>query len=318
MEVAPPFLAPPFLIWYTDKDMFDGIIGHSRAREVLARSIENNRLNHAYLFLGPSEVGKEMLARAFAEELLRRDGTFTGSLETHPDFTLVGRLQDEETGKEKSEISVDQIRELRARLSQSALLPSFKIAIIRDAETLTTSAANAFLKTLEEPQGKTVIILLVRDLRRIPATIRSRAQLIRFRLVNVELIRRALLTQGLERSVTLRILSHTFGRPGRALHLASDPNELKKFENELALRERLVEGDLSLRMKWIESRLKGAKQADLTEEWSLWRRIFRERLIKQTNLATVKILKRIDEAEEAVRHHVDPRLAFEFFLIGSI
>jgi len=94
---------------------------------------------------------------------------------TQPDLHLVSRLVDDE-GKQAKEISVAQIRQLIATLQLSAHGQGWRIALIEPAEAMNANAANALLKTLEEPPGRTLIVLVTARPDRLPATIRSRCQ----------------------------------------------------------------------------------------------------------------------------------------------
>ncbi|NBS41648.1 AAA family ATPase, partial [bacterium] len=146
--------------------MLDGIIGHERIVERLKRQAEQGRLAHAYLFIGQEGVGKTAVAM--------------GLIGSGSDFQQVSRREDEKTGKLKVTISVDQIRELRDRLSLTSFSGETKAAFIEEADRLSDGAANALLKTLEEPRGDTVIILRAETLESVSQTIASRCQVLRF------------------------------------------------------------------------------------------------------------------------------------------
>ncbi|RRQ20579.1 DNA polymerase III subunit delta' [Thiohalobacter thiocyanaticus] len=140
------------------------------------------RLAHAYLFQGPSGIGKQDLADAFAASLLCQqpaaDGTACGQCGacqqfeagTHPDaLSLVP-----EPGK--TQIRIDPVRQLTARLGLKSHQGGFKVARIEGAHRLNTAAANSLLKTLEEPTDNTVLVLITDQPSRLLATIRSRCQ----------------------------------------------------------------------------------------------------------------------------------------------
>lgn len=155
-----------------------GIIGHERVISFFEKVIERGALHHAYCFAGPEQVGKRTVAQAVAAELLK---TEPARLLMRPDYIFVARGVDEKTGKHKKDIAIEQIRDLIGRLSQSSFeRGGFKVAVIDDAEYLSAGAANALLKTLEEPGERTVIFLVVRDTTMLPETIISRCQVIRF------------------------------------------------------------------------------------------------------------------------------------------
>ena len=129
------------------------IIGHQKQRQFLKRSIELKRIAHAYLFCGPEKLGKKTIALEFAE-LINGVSEFP----QHPDLILI------EPEPKKKEISIDQIRELIWKLSLKPYSSSFKIAIINNADSLTTDAQHSLLKVLEEPKGSTLLILISRSL----------------------------------------------------------------------------------------------------------------------------------------------------------
>jgi DNA polymerase-3 subunit delta' len=95
---------------------------------------------------------------------------------THPDFYLVDYLTDSK-GKQKASIGIDQIRQLTHKLTETSQLNGWKVGLIRSVTDMTTGAFNALLKTLEEPSDKTVLLLLTDHLQRVPATIKSRCQI---------------------------------------------------------------------------------------------------------------------------------------------
>lgn len=162
---------------------FREIVGQSSACAQLQRAFLHGRLSHAYIFDGPEGSGKRTTALALAALLLceaPHEGDSCGQCAscrqlaagTHPDCHLI-----EPDGRG---IKIKQIRDLRARLSGTASYGGYTVVIIDAAETMTLEAANAFLKTVEEPQGPTCFILVTNGAERLPDTIRSRAQTVRF------------------------------------------------------------------------------------------------------------------------------------------
>lgn len=295
--------------------MFKGIIGHEPVKTFLEKSIATDRVAHAYLFLGPAHTGKMTIARVFAEALLRKEDSLTHTLETHPDVTFTSREIDEKTGKLKSELTIDQIRELNTRISHTALFPSWKIAIVEYADTMNKHTANALLKTLEEPKGKTIIILLVSDLQRILPTIRSRSQLIRFRLVARDTLVHGLMAQGADRHQAEKLAALADGRPGMAIRFFEDPNLYKEWKEALGERSQLFSKPLYARLRWIDEHIKKIKTEKLTQEFYLWRTVLREKMLADVESPQPRrALRRLEEAETATRHHVDSRLAFQYFL----
>jgi len=167
------------------------ICGHHKQVAFLQSAIAQQAVVHGYLFVGPAHLGKHTVARAFIQSLLchgRSGKTPCGSCAActqfergiHSDVYAVERLTDPKTHKLKSSISIDQIRELKSKLQQGTLLGGYKVALIPEAELLNTNASNALLKALEEPMGKTLIILIASSFEAVLPTIASRCQVVQF------------------------------------------------------------------------------------------------------------------------------------------
>ena len=185
-------------------------------------------LAHAILLCGEAGLGK----RAFADELTRAllcespsaDGFACGACRgcrllaagSHPDLVRVA-LEARDDGKLRTEIVIDQMRALGERL---ALTPQFgrgQAAIVDPADALNPNAANALLKTLEEPTPGTVIVLVADHPSRLPATIRSRCQRVDFRAPSHALALAWLAAQGIDGANAEDALRAGDGNPGRAL-----------------------------------------------------------------------------------------------------
>ena len=174
---------------------FARVIGHDRQKNILRRAIASGRLAHAYLFAGPEGVGKRLMALAVARVLFCATGTGCGECaacrklehRNHPDLHVL-----EPDG---NSIKIEQIRVIQHDLSLRPFEASRKVCLIEAADLMTTAAANALLKTLEEPRGDTLLILLSSHPQRLLETIRSRCQLLQFTRQPQELIRAALQTQ---------------------------------------------------------------------------------------------------------------------------
>ncbi len=132
----------------------------------LKKSKQKDKISHAYLFTGSEYSGKEEIAAWFVKSLLNCQD---------PDITEIKLLEN------KKEILIDQIRKLRKYLSLSPHSSDYKAAIIYNAHQMNSQAANALLKTLEEPRGNAVIILITAIPSALPDTIVSRCEEINFR-----------------------------------------------------------------------------------------------------------------------------------------
>ena len=159
---------------------FTAIIGHERQKDVLRRALSSDRLAHAYLFAGPEGIGKRLMALALTQALFCAHGTGCGACVAcrkfahgnHPDLHLL-----EPDG---NSIKIEQVRSIQRDLALRPLEASRKVCLIEAADTMTVGAANALLKTLEEPRGDTLLVLLTSQPQRLLETIRSRCQLLLF------------------------------------------------------------------------------------------------------------------------------------------
>lgn len=163
------------------------VIGQSRAVSLLQRSLEKDVLAHAYLFTGPPHVGKMTLALNLAQALnCQEDAPPCGQCRScqkiaqgkHADVQTIGLLSTPDAGevKTRAEISIDQIRQLQHSASLPPFEGQYKVFIIDGAELLSTEAANCLLKTLEEPVGRVLFVLLTTNSSLLPETVISRCQ----------------------------------------------------------------------------------------------------------------------------------------------
>lgn len=157
---------------------FTELTGHSKQLATLRAALANQRLHHAYLFLGPEGIGKRTVARALAQAIHCSElaGDYCGRClncasiidGNHADVRFIGLLPD------KKEISIQQIRELERELRFRSFGGKQKIAIVDSAALMNAAAQNALLKTLEEPPANSLIILIAPNAGGLLATLRSR------------------------------------------------------------------------------------------------------------------------------------------------
>ncbi len=206
------------------------IRGHDTLVEGFRRAVQRGRLAHAYLFTGPAGVGKRLFALELAKALLCEKAA-EGSLQacdhcpscvqveasTHPDFFPAVRPP------EALEFPIDLMRQLCASFALKSARGRGKVVLIDDADDLNEEAANCFLKTLEEPPPRSVLILIGSTPDRQLQTIVSRCQVIRFAPLASELVDELLQAQGIDDvALRARLVRLSAGSPGLAKELA-DP-----------------------------------------------------------------------------------------------
>ncbi len=231
------------------------VLAQPTAVETLRRALRSGKVHHAYLFDGPDGVGKERAAFGLAQALLcekrppgeseacgacsacRRATPKEGEARpTHPDLVVLerGLYTPEQIGRrtpETADLSIDQIRTLvLTRAAFASHEGRAKVFLVRRAEELSVSAANALLKTLEEPGQGTHFVLLSAQAGVLLSTIRSRTQRVRFAPLPDEVIARLLGERGVAREEALAIAKLARGSMSLATSFA-DPDESEARES---------------------------------------------------------------------------------------
>jgi DNA polymerase-3 subunit delta' len=199
-----------------------------RAYAHVASALDEGRLGHGLLLCGAANLGKRAVAERLAQRLLCRDRGRDGepcgrcrSCEllragTHPDFSVVSFIPTKDGSKLRTEIVIEQIRELSERLALTPQYGGAQIAILDPADAINHHAFNALLKTLEEPHPGRYLWLISANPARLPATIRSRCQRVEFRLPPREEALQWLAAQGHARAAAEEALEAARGHPGLA------------------------------------------------------------------------------------------------------
>jgi DNA polymerase-3 subunit delta' len=203
---------------------FSDLLGQEPAVATLERALATGRVHHAYRFEGPPGVGKELAAFALAQALVCERGVGTACqscsacrravtlssdeprVPQHPDVVLLGRgLYRGLLGSNSSEasgISVEQVRRIvLARVGFPPHEGRALVFIVREADEITAQAANALLKTLEEPHDRTHFVLLTSRPSRLLDTIRSRSMPVRFAPLSERIVATILERRGLDPAV---------------------------------------------------------------------------------------------------------------------
>ncbi len=165
------------------------LIGFKNQNEIILNKYFSNNLHSSVLIYGPKGIGKRTFINKFINDLLIKifdENSYLHHLNlyknnTHPNIKILEKVTDQKTKKLKSDITIDQIRQIKKFLNESASVKKIKkILIIDSADDLNINAANSFLKILEEPNKNTVIFLISHQVSSLIPTIRSRCLKIKF------------------------------------------------------------------------------------------------------------------------------------------
>jgi len=328
------------------------IVGQSRAISLLQRSLEQESMAHAYLLVGPPHVGKMTLALNLAQALNCQgaeppcglcDACQKIASGKHADVQVIGlNSAGNSTDKPRTEIGIDQIREIQHSSSLPPFEGRYKVFIIDGAEFMSTEAANCLLKTLEEPASGVVFILLTTNDAVLPATVVSRCQRLELRPLATSQVGVALSERwGIEpqKAELLARLSH--GCLGWALLAAADDSLLRQRAERVDKLLDIASGDYEERFNYAaqlvaqfsQNRSLVQEMLDLWLDW--WRDLLLVKLgcsdaitnidhqamlvdlARGYNLAEVRaFINSIQAAGEQLRQNANPRLVLEVLMLS--
>lgn len=254
-----------------------GIIGHEWAVDLLRRRLASGRLGHAYLFTGAPGTGRATLALRLAQALNCEAGP-PGSPGTpcgecrpcrqigrgqHPDLHVVA--------PENRSIKIEAVRGLQHDLTMAPYEAAYRVAILQDMQAASDQAADALLKTIEEPLPTTRLLLTADSAETLPATIASRCQVLMLRPVPAETLARALAAcydVSPEKAALLARLSG--GRPGWAIARAEDPALLEGREAIFEALLGMLHADRTERFAYSESIARDDSLPEVLDLWQSW------------------------------------------------
>ena len=264
---------------------FRDIYGHEKQTRILQRAMSRNRIPHAYLFYGMQGIGKRNTALVFAKALNCQAGQpdacgrclscLKADHRNHPDLKII-----EPAGQS---IRIQEIRELQEQMTFRPFDGGWRIFIIVDADKMNSVAANALLKTLEEPTPFNILILISSRPYQLPLTILSRCQLLRFNPLSREIVDRYLQERLSVSADTARLLAASSGGSiGRAIAMND--------EDYLSLRDKMIESMMGaqrqdpLRFFSIIQAF-GQERKDVLERLDILKVCFRDALVfKETGM----------------------------------
>ncbi|MDX8383788.1 MAG: DNA polymerase III subunit delta', partial [Ghiorsea sp.] len=243
------------------------VVGHDAVRLRFTEAMGQQRLHHAWLLYGVQGIGKAALAQDFAALFLCQQpgnqqqacGSCHActmlSVGTHPDFKRVERLFDTKKKKFNRDISIEQTRDALSFLALSGLRSQKRVLLIDDANLMNNQAANALLKSLEEPTPGNLLLIVCHDLNRLPATIRSRCMLQACAPLNDGQMADILTQQQLPEHLHPLAISLGQGSLGRvaALHEAGHAKALQEWQSIVSNLER---SDIGMLQQWLDKYVK--------------------------------------------------------------
>jgi len=248
------------------------IAGNQNIISFLEKAMDNSRLAHSYIFCGPKNVGKTKVAEWLASKLLN---TPAEKLRINPDFL---HIEQESIGKEDIEMAVNWL----------TLSPfgNHKVLIINNAHEMSISAANGFLKTLEEPAKKAIIILVTSEPGKILPTIISRSAILNFKSASKDEIFQFLRNQ-YNVSDIKKFVNAACGKPGRAVDFIENPEKLNQSSANIQEFLQLFFGECQEKFG-IVAKLTAAKgestKEKLSQKIDFWMEVIRDILLLKYNL----------------------------------
>lgn len=226
------------------------ILGHQTQWEFLKRIAQNGRIPQAMLFAGPNHLGKKKVALEFIkllncsqEEPCQKCFSCQSiAKERYPDLAMVR--------PQKREIQISQIRDLQNTLNLGAQVSSIKSVIIDTAESMNLAAQNCLLKTLEEPRGKTLLILISSQPAMLAPTIISRTQLLKFYPLRTQEIEEYFKGK-VPQDFLKKLVFLSEGLPGKAMEFFKDPEKLETELGRYQFWQKILDSSLEQRFYYL-------------------------------------------------------------------
>ena len=272
------------------------ILGHEKQINILKEILDSGKIPHAFLFYGREKLGKRKVAFEFASWILN------SSPINHPDFFYVEPV--------KNQISIEQIRELIWKISLKPFKSKNKVAIIDSANRMSLDAQNCFLKTLEEPRGNSVIILISEMENLLLPTIVSRCQKMKFFPVENSKIEEFLRKKGVDEKKIQRILKFTQGRPGVAIELLENEKKLEEFEKFEKDLVKIENREIAFKFQKVKELFQELDLFEILEVMSLH---FKEKIFDEKAREILKEIQKIYFLTKT--SNLDKRLALEILFL---
>ena len=325
--------------------------GHDSLIQRLEQNVRDGRYAHAYLIVGPPQIGKATLALDLARALncQSTDDILCGSCTQcirisaglHADVRVLS-LESRPEGASRTEIGIDEVRDLQHQASLKPYEGSDRVFIVDGAEHMSEEAANALLKTLEEPPPQVVIILVTSEEGALLPTVRSRCRRLELRAMAVSGVAQ-ILAEGhsMEKSEADRLARLSMGRLGWALSALEEPALAEEQRSEVERVAELSAGGLEGRFAYaaeLASQHFGdrARAREALNTWLRWWRdlllvtegagefVYHEEWMESleaqasglTTRGVSEVIRSLLRTQDALEANANPRLALEVLMLN--
>lgn len=273
-------------------------IGHRIQKSYFENTLKNENLSYVYLFHGPEMIGK----KKFSQDLYCAINHRNGLSDTDPDFKFISP----KLSKEETKIYIEDIRDIKSFLALKPYYGPYKFVIVDNADRLTEEASNAILKTLEEPPGHTIIILITSRPGFLLSTIRSRCQPIRFLPQTQEEIALYLKSKKISIQDKEFLVRLSSGRLGWVIKILEN-KELKKAKESIEEFQKILKQGIFERMQYAKKIYEKESYSNLTSNLMSYFKVTENAGLARQLLYLNKII-----SQPQFNH----RLALENFLIN--
>jgi len=302
------------------------IVGHKQQLLQLEREIQDGNLAHAYLFSGPKQGGKFTIAKNLAQ-ILQCPNNFCKACrdcdmikkEIHPDTIIIRDKGDS--------IKIDEVREL-IRTTNLTHQSKYRVVLIENIERMPIEAQNSFLKTLEEPTDGTIFIMTTSQIDSVLLTIQSRVRHYNFSTIDDKVLTEFLVGKFGERPETEEVVNIAQGRPGLAISLMENPQNLNNQKNLYHRIENfLKKNDLAQKFLFIDEIEKNEEEIELFLD--AFARYLRKLLFEYTHIPEHPLKSRfslrdivnmfdvLEKTRYFIKRNINKKLALENLLIQT-
>ncbi len=295
------------------------IIGHEKQLEQIESDIESGNLAHTYLLSGSNSVGKYTVAKKIAGILQCKDN-FCHKCNTCYQVQKGSHIDTIELRGNKESIKIMDIRKLIERLNMTRQ-SEYKVLLIQSIERMTKEAANSFLKLLEEPPERTVIILTTNRVGDILPTIISRVRTIKFGIVSYGYLNKKLheLYPDRDEKVINEICLFSLGKTGKAVHLMENPDSLANYMKVYRdVQSFLDHRNVADRFSYVENLIAEEKQIEVF--FDILTHVLRTKMLSESSpekrKKEINSLLKIGEAGMLLKKNVNQRLVLENLMLS--